>query len=88
MTYWLNKKRRQNHFPWLTNVLILFGLSKCFIDHFMGGAHHRYIMPMLYVLEQIMISTTYVLANVFVNFTLPKLSRSTSCIHSLILFVV
>jgi len=46
------------------DAFILFGLSKCSTNHFMGGAHHKYIMPMLYVLEQVMISTTYVLANV------------------------
>jgi len=50
--------------------------------------HHEYIMPMLYILEQVMTSIVYVLANVFVIFTFPELSGFASCIHSFILFVV
>jgi hypothetical protein len=37
-------------FPWNLNALILFKHSKCFANHFMGGAHHQYFVPMLYVL--------------------------------------
>jgi hypothetical protein len=48
----------------------------------MGGAHHEYIMPMLYILERIMTSTIYMLANVFVIVTFLELFGSVSYIHS------
>lgn len=73
--YWLNWKMKHNLFLWKYYGLILSEHSKCSIDHFMGGAHLKQIMPMfivMYILTFVTISTTSTLANLFIIFHIPQ----------------
>ncbi len=71
-TYWQNWKRRHNLSPWSVNAFILYRHSKCFAQHFMGGAHHKNFMPVLCILDFVMILASYVLVNIILILAFPK----------------